>query len=199
VTPILAQFWFQNNQTAGAAFLSQRSNLKISINSFGAFLMTISVGDTAPDGAFKLITSDGPAAKTAAELFSKGNIALIGVPGAFTPTCNDNHVPGYLENADAIKERGVDAIYILSANDHHVMRAWEKSLGSEGKVHMISDWDASYAKALGLEIDISAYGLGMRAKRFSILFKDGKAAVVNVEDNPGQVSNTSAAALIGAL
>jgi glutaredoxin/glutathione-dependent peroxiredoxin len=161
--------------------------------------MTISVGQSAPAGAFKVITADGPVQKTAEEALNHGTVVLVGVPGAFTPTCNDNHVPGYLENADAIKERGVDAIYILSANDHHVMRAWEKSLGSEGKVHMISDWDASYAKALGLEIDISAYGLGMRAKRFSILFKDGKVAVINVEDNPGQVSNTSAAALIGAL
>jgi glutaredoxin/glutathione-dependent peroxiredoxin len=161
--------------------------------------MTVSVGQTAPAGKFKLITKDGPNDVSAHDILGKGTVVLVGVPGAFTPTCNDNHVPGYLDNAEAMKARGVDAIYILSANDHHVMRAWEKSLGSAGKVHMISDWDASYAKALGLEIDISAYGLGMRAKRFSILFKDGKAAVVNVEDNPGQVSNTSAAALIGAL
>jgi glutaredoxin/glutathione-dependent peroxiredoxin len=161
--------------------------------------MTVSVGQTAPGGKFKLITKDGPNDVSAHDILGKGTVVLVGVPGAFTPTCNDNHVPGYLDNAEAMKARGVDAIYILSANDHHVMRAWEKSLGSAGKVHMISDWDASYAKALGLEIDISAYGLGMRAKRFSILFKDGKAAVVNVEDNPGQVSNTSAAALIGAL
>ena len=161
--------------------------------------MTISVGHSAPEGTLKVITSDGPTEKAAADLFGHGTVVLVGVPGAFTPTCNDNHVPGYLENADAFKARGVDAIYILSANDHHVMRAWEKSLGSEGKVHMISDWDATYAKALGLEIDISAYGLGMRAKRFSILFKDGKAAIINVEDNPGQVSNTSAAALMSAM
>ena len=161
--------------------------------------MTISVGNSAPAGSFKVITSDGPKDTAAADVLGQGNVVLVGLPGAFTPTCNDNHVPGYLENADAIKQRGVDAIYILSANDHHVMRAWEKSLGSEGKVQMISDWDASYATALGLNVDISAYGLGMRAKRFSILFKDGKVAVVNVEDNPGQVSSTSAAALISAL
>ena len=161
--------------------------------------MTLSNGHSAPEGTVKLITASGPVDKTAVELFGHGTVVLVGVPGAFTPTCNDNHVPGYLENADALKQRGVDAIYILSANDHHVMRAWEKSLGSEGKVHMISDWDAAYAKALGLEIDISAYGLGMRAKRFSILFKDGKAAIINVEDNPGQVSNTSAAALMSAM
>jgi glutaredoxin/glutathione-dependent peroxiredoxin len=161
--------------------------------------MTIEIGQPAPAGTFKLISADGPKDIQASQLFGQGTVVLVGVPGAFTPTCNDNHVPGYLENADAMKARGVDAIYILSANDHHVMRAWEKSLGSEGKVHMISDWDASYATALGLNMDSSAFGMGMRAKRFSILFKDGKAAVINVEDNPGQVSNTSAAALIGAL
>jgi glutaredoxin/glutathione-dependent peroxiredoxin len=161
--------------------------------------MTLQIGDAAPAGSLKLITADGPAAKTAADLFGKGTVVLVGVPGAFTPTCNDNHVPGYLENADALKARGVDAVYILSANDHHVMRAWEKHLGSQGKVQMLGDWDASYASALGLQIDISAGGLGLRAKRFSVLFKDGKAAVINVEDNPGQVSNTSAAAMLNAI
>jgi glutaredoxin/glutathione-dependent peroxiredoxin len=161
--------------------------------------MSVSVGSPVPAGSLKLITSDGPVAKAAAELFGQGKVVLVGVPGAFTPTCNDNHVPGYLENAAAIKEHGIDAIYIMAANDHHVMRAWEKHLGSEGKVQMISDWDASYATALGLNIDISAFGLGMRAKRFSLVFKDGKVAVLNVEENPGQVSETSAAALIKAL
>ena len=161
--------------------------------------MTISVGHHAPAGTFKLITADGPTDVQAEDVFGQGTVVLVGVPGAFTPTCNDNHVPGYLENADAMKQRGVDAVYVLSANDHHVMRAWEKSLGSAGKVHMISDWDASYAKALGLDLDASAFGLGIRAKRFSILFKDGNVVAVNAEDNPGQVSNTSAAAMIDAL
>lgn len=161
--------------------------------------MTLNIGDAAPAGNLKLITADGPAAKAAADLFNTGTVILVGVPGAFTPTCNDNHVPGYLENAEALKARGADAIYILSANDHHVMRAWEKALGSQGKVHMLADWDASYAKALGLEIDLSGGGLGMRAKRFSILFKNGRAAAINVENNPGQVSNTSAAAMLDAL
>jgi glutaredoxin/glutathione-dependent peroxiredoxin len=161
--------------------------------------MTIAVGDRAPEGKFKVIMADGPAEMSAADLFASGTVVLVGVPGAFTPTCNDNHLPGYLENADVLKERGVKAVYILSANDHHVMRAWEKSLGSQGKVAMIADWNAAYAKALGLDIDLSAGGLGHRAKRFSILFRDGKAAVVNVEDNPGKVSNTSAAAMIEAV
>lgn len=161
--------------------------------------MTVSLGSAVPAGSFKIITSDGPVEKAASDVLGQGTVVLVGVPGAFTPTCNDNHVPGYLENADAIKSRGVDSIYVLSANDHHVMRAWEKHLGSEGKVQMISDWDASFAKSLGLNVDISAFGLGMRAKRFSILFKDGKVSVLNVEENAGQVSNTSAAALIDAL
>ncbi len=161
--------------------------------------MIISVGQSAPAGSFKLITANGPNDVSAHDLLGEGTVVLVGVPGAFTPTCNDNHIPGYLDNAEAMKQRGVDAIYILSANDHHVMRAWEKSLGSAGKVHMIADWDASYAKALSLDMDSSAFGLGVRAKRFSILFKDGKVVAVNAEDNPGQVSNTSAAAMIGIL
>jgi glutaredoxin/glutathione-dependent peroxiredoxin len=161
--------------------------------------MTITVGDSIPAGKIKIITSDGPAEKSAADLFGAGTVVLVGVPGAFTPTCNDNHVPGYLENADALKARGVSSIYILSGNDHHVMRAWEKHLHSQGKVTMIADWNTAYAKALGLDIDLSAGGLGPRAKRFSILIKDGKAVTVNVEDNPGQVSNTSAAAMLDAL
>jgi glutaredoxin/glutathione-dependent peroxiredoxin len=161
--------------------------------------MSLQVGQTAPQGTLKIITADGPAEKSASDLFGSGTVVLVGVPGAFTPTCNDNHVPGYLDNAEALKARGADAIYILSANDHFVMRAWEKSLGSQGKVTMIADWNAAYAKALGLDIDISVAGLGVRAKRFSILFKDGKAAAVHVEDSPGVVVNTSAAAMIDAL
>jgi glutaredoxin/glutathione-dependent peroxiredoxin len=161
--------------------------------------MTIAIGQPIPAGKFKLITADGPKDVAAEDLLGKGTIVLVGVPGAFTPTCNDNHVPGYLENAEAIKQRGVDAIYILSANDHHVMRAWEKALGSAGKVQMIANWDASYAAALGAQMDGSAFGLGIRAKRFSMLIKDGKVAAVNVEDNAGQVSNTSAAEMIQAL
>jgi glutaredoxin/glutathione-dependent peroxiredoxin len=161
--------------------------------------MTISVGASAPEGIFKLITADGPANTSAADIFGQGKVVLVGVPGAFTPTCNDSHVPGYLENAETLKSRGVKEIYILSANDHHVMKAWQKSLGSQGKVMMISDWNAAYAKALGLDIDLTGGGLGHRAKRFSILFKDGIATIVNVEDNPGAVSNTSAAAMLDAL
>jgi glutaredoxin/glutathione-dependent peroxiredoxin len=161
--------------------------------------MTIAVGGHAPQGKFKIIGADGPSEVEASSVFGSGTVVLVGVPGAFTPTCNDNHVPGYLENADALKSRGVNEIYVISANDHFVMKAWQKNLSSAGKVVMISDWDASYAKALGMEVDLGFVGLGQRARRFSILFKDGVAQAVNTEDNPGAVDKTSAATMIEAL
>ena len=161
--------------------------------------MTISIGDTMPSGKLRVITSEGPSEVDATSLFEGRTVVLVGLPGAFTPTCNDNHVPGYLDNADALKARGVGEVYILSANDFFVMGAWSKSLGAKDKVTMISDWDAGYATTLGLNIDLSGAGLGMRAKRFSILVKDGKVAAVNVEDSPGEVSSTSAAHMLETL
>ena len=161
--------------------------------------MTISVGDKMPSGKVRVITADGPNDVDATSLFDGRTVAVVGLPGAFTPTCNDNHVPGYLENVDALKAKGVEAIYVLSVNDHYVMSSWEKALHATGKLHMIADWDASYATALGLNIDLGVAGLGMRAKRFSIVVKNGVATVVEVEDSPGEVSNTSAATMLNAL
>lgn len=158
--------------------------------------MTISVGSSMPEGKLRIITADGPSDVATGDLFSKGTVVLVGLPGAFTPTCNDHHVPGYLDNAEALKAKGVDAIYVLSANDHFVMRAWEKALGSAGKVTMVADWNAAYATALGLNIDLSGGGLGMRAKRFSILIRDGVVSAVNFEASPGDLDTTSAAAML---
>ena len=161
--------------------------------------MTIAAGDTIPAGKLRIIGADGPQDVEATDILGTGTVVLIGLPGAFTPTCSNNHVPGYLENADALRGRGVEAVYVLSANDHHVMSAWEKALASKGRVTMIADWDAAYASALGLAIDLTAGGLGMRSKRFSMLIRDGKVEALNVEESPGQVSNSSAAAMLGML
>ena len=161
--------------------------------------MTISIGSKLPDGTLRVITPDGPDDQAASAIYAGKTVVLVGLPGAFTPTCNDHHVPGYLDNADSLKAKGVDAIYILSANDHFVMRAWAKSLGADGKATMIADWNAAYATALGLNIDLSGGGLGMRAKRFSLLAKDGEVVAVNVEDSPGEVSTTSAAVMLETL
>ena len=161
--------------------------------------MTIVAGDNIPAGTLRIIGAEGPQDVEATDVLGKGTVVLIGLPGAFTPTCSNNHVPGYLENADALRARGVDAVYVLSANDHHVMTAWEKALASKGRVTMVADWNAAYASALGLAIDLTAGGLGLRSKRFSMLIRDGKVVGLNVEDSPGQVSNSSAAAMLGML
>ena len=161
--------------------------------------MTIAAGDNIPAGTLRIIGAEGPQDVEATDVLGKGTVVLIGLPGAFTPTCSNNHVPGYLENADALRARGVDAVYVLSANDHHVMTAWEKALASKGRVTMVADWNAAYASALGLAIDLTAGGLGLRSKRFSMLIRDGKVVGLNVEDSPGQVSNSSAAAMLGML
>ena len=136
--------------------------------------MTIAAGDNIPAGTLRIIGAEGPQDVEATDVLGKGTVVLIGLPGAFTPTCSNNHVPGYLENADALRARGVDAVYVLSANDHHVMTAWEKALASKGRVTMVADWNAAYASALGLAIDLTAGGLGLRSKRFSMLIRDGK-------------------------
>lgn len=132
-------------------------------------------------------------------IFDGKQVLLVGVPGAFTPTCSDNHIPGYLENADAIMARGVDAIIIVTVNDHFVVSAWADRLGATDRISFIADWDIAFSKALGVDMDLSAGGLGVRAKRFSMLVDNGTVKVVNVEDNPGAVSNSGADEMLKAL
>ena len=121
--------------------------------------MTIAVGDTLPAATFKEKTADGPVEVTTDSLFKGKKVVLFAVPGAFTPTCSMNHLPGYLENRDAILERGVDDIAVVAVNDLFVMGAWAEKSGGLGKIHFLSDWDASFTKSLGLEADLSGGGL----------------------------------------
>ncbi|MCY1664389.1 peroxiredoxin [Rhizobium sp. SL86] len=161
--------------------------------------MTIAVGDTLPAATFKEKTVDGPVEVTTEALFKGKKVVLFAVPGAFTPTCTMNHLPGYLENRDAILERGVDDIAVVAVNDMFVMGAWAEKSGGMGKIHFLSDWDASFTKALGLEIDISAAGLGVRSKRYSMLVEDGVVTSLNLEENPGQATVSGAAAMLEQL
>lgn len=161
--------------------------------------MAISKGDTVPSLTIMEVTSDGPAKIASSDLFAGKKIVLFGLPGAFTPTCSMNHVPGYIENRDALMAKGVDDIIVVSVNDHHVMKAWAKSTGGEGKIRFVADWDAAFVKALGLDRDLSAGGLGVRSTRFSMLVDDGAVQFVNVEDNPGQATVSSAAAMLEAI
>jgi peroxiredoxin len=161
--------------------------------------MTIAVGQKLPEATLKTLTADGAKNVTTDEFFSGKKVVLFGVPGAFTPTCSNNHLPGYLENRDAILTRGVDKIAVIAVNDHHVMTAWSRFTGGEGKIEFLADGNGDFIKALGLDIDLSGGGLGLRSKRFSMIVDDGKVTALNIEDSPGQAVESGAAKLLEQL
>ncbi|KRB49982.1 alkyl hydroperoxide reductase [Rhizobium sp. Root708] len=161
--------------------------------------MTIAIGDTLPSATFKEKTADGPVETTTDALFKGKRVVLFAVPGAFTPTCSLNHLPGYLENRDTILGKGVDDIAVVAVNDWHVMGAWAQSSGGLGKIHFLADWNAAFTKALGLDADLSGGSLGIRSKRYSMLVEDGVVKSLNVEENPGQATVSSAATMIEQL
>jgi peroxiredoxin len=136
---------------------------------------------------------------TTADVFAGKKVVLFGVPGAFTPTCSNNHLPGYLENHDAIIARGVDQIAVIAVNDHHVMGAWARFTGGEGKILYLADGNGDFIRALGLETDLSKGGLGLRTKRFSMIVENGTVKALNIEDTPGKAVTSGAAALMEQL
>ncbi len=160
--------------------------------------MTIKVGDKIPSATLVKATDAGPAPITTAELFGGRTVALFSVPGAFTPTCSAKHLPGFVSNAETIRQHGVDEIVCLSVNDAFVMGAWGKSAHADDKVTMVADGSADFTKALGLEMDASKFGMGIRGQRFSMIVKDGVVTHLNVED-PGAFAVSSAEHLMGQL
>jgi peroxiredoxin len=158
----------------------------------------ISVGEKLPETTFKTVTPEGAKDLTTADVFAGKRVVLFGVPGAFTPTCSSNHLPGYLENHDAILAKGVDTIAVVAVNDHHVMGAWARFTGGEGKLLYLADGNGAFAKAVGLDGDMSAFGMGLRSKRFSMIADDGKVTALNVETKPG-VSESGAAKILEQL
>lgn len=159
----------------------------------------ISVGDKLPDATFKTLTADGAKDLSVADLFDGKKVVLFGVPGAFTPTCSNNHLPGYLENYDAILGKGVDTIAVVSVNDHHVMSAWARFTGGEGKLVYLADGNGDFTRAIGLEADLSAGGLGLRSKRFSMIVDDRTVSELNVEGSPGKAVESGAARILEQL
>src|ERR1700760_665587 len=147
--------------------------------------MAIKAGDRMPSGTLKTMTKDGPKDVTTDELFKGKTVVLFSVPGAFTPTCDAKHLPGFVETADQFKGKGVDTLACMAVNDVFVMNAWGKSSGVGDKVLMLADGNATYAKALGLELDASKFGMGTRGQRFVIVVKDGVAKSVDIEA-PGE-------------
>jgi peroxiredoxin len=151
-----------------------------------------------PAGSFGEMTEDGQAAVSTDELFADKKVVLFAVPGAFTPTCSAQHVPGFLRNVDKFAEKGVDTIACMSVNDVHVMDAWGRDLGVGNTIRMLADGNGDYATALGLDIDSSAFNMGKRSRRFAIIVDDGVAAYVAV-DEPGQFSVSSAESILEQL
>lgn len=147
--------------------------------------MAITVGEALPEATFMEMTADGPQPRTTAEVFSGKTVALFAVPGAFTPTCSAKHLPGFIEQAEALAGKGVDEIVCTSVNDVFVMGAWGDSAGASGKVRMLADGNGAFAQALGLGLDASGFGMGQRSQRYSMLVKDGQVEQLNVEDGPG--------------
>jgi peroxiredoxin len=153
--------------------------------------MTIKVGDKMPKGQFTRMGANGPEPLSTDELFSGKKVVLFSVPGAFTPTCSAKHLPGFIQNADAFKKKGVDTIACVAVNDVFVMRAWGESSKAGDKVMMLADGNGDYARALGLEMDASKFGMGTRGKRFSMIVDDGVVKQLNVEQ-PGEFGVSSA-------
>ncbi|MEE8445987.1 MAG: peroxiredoxin [Alphaproteobacteria bacterium] len=160
--------------------------------------MAVKEGDKVPAGSFKVMTGDGPRDVSADELFSGKTVAFFALPGAFTPTCSAKHLPGFVQNAGALKAKGVDAIACSAANDVFVMAAWGKDQRCEGKVEMLADGSADFAKAMGLELDLGARGMGMRSQRYSMIVTDGTITRLNIEE-PGAYEVSSVEHMLSQL
>ncbi|MEM7431701.1 MAG: peroxiredoxin [Pseudomonadota bacterium] len=160
--------------------------------------MTIAAGEKMPAGGFGVMTESGPGQISTDELFAGKKVVLFSVPGAFTPTCSLNHLPGFVDQADDFMGKGVDTIACMAVNDVFVMHAWgqERSVGD--KVMMLSDGNGDYTKALGLELDASGFGMGMRGQRFAIVVGDGTATKVAIEA-PGEFEVSKAEAILASL
>jgi len=158
--------------------------------------MPIKAGEKLPNATFRVMTAEGPKPRTTDEIFKGKKVALFGVPGAFTPTCSNLHLPSFLNNAAQFKAKGVDTIAVTSVNDAFVMNQWQKAAGAEGKVEFLADGSANFAKALGLSIDLGERGLGTRSQRYSMVVEDGVVKALNVEDAPGKADISGAENLL---
>lgn len=159
--------------------------------------MTIKTGDTLPSGEFSHL-QDGVESISTAELLDNKTVVIFAVPGAYTPTCSARHLPGYLENLEAFKAKGIDTVACLAVNDAFVMDAWGKSQGADDKILMLADGNGDYVRALGLELDAAKFGMGKRAQRFALVAKNGVVTHLAIEA-PGEFKVSAADAVLAAL
>jgi peroxiredoxin len=160
--------------------------------------MTIKVGDKVPSAKLKQMTAEGVKEVSTDDFFKGKKVVLFAVPGAFTPTCSAKHVPGFVQNDAALKAKGVDAVACLSVNDAFVMGAWGKDQKADGKVVMLADGNGDFTRAVGLELDATANGLGKRSKRYAMVVENGVVKTLNVEA-PGAFEVSSAEAILKTL
>jgi glutaredoxin/glutathione-dependent peroxiredoxin len=161
--------------------------------------MTIKVGERLPNATLRLVTPDGPKPVETKDYFAGKTVVLFGLPGAFTPTCHKNHLPGFIANEAKFKAKGVDKIAMTAVNDHFVLNVWAEATCAKGHVDFLADGAGDFAKAIGLDVDLSAGGLGLRSKRYSMLVVDGVVKELNVEPEPGKADLSSAEHLLGQI
>ena len=160
--------------------------------------MAIQVGDRLPSATFMTMTADGPKPHTTDDIFKGKKVVLFAVPGAFTPTCHKNHMPGFVKNAAAIKGKGIATIAVTGVNDVFVMDAWKKASGGDA-IEFLADGSATFAKALGLTADLTERGLGVRSQRYAMVVDDGVVKTLNFEDAPGKAEVSGADNLLKSL
>lgn len=146
--------------------------------------MPIKVGDKLPEATFMTMSGEGPKPQTTAEVFGGKKVALFAVPGAYTPTCHKSHMPGYVQKFDEIKKKGIDVVACTAVNDVFVLTQWAKDSGADGKIAMLADGAADFAKKIGLEMDLTARGMGVRSRRYSMVVDNGVVTSLNLEEAP---------------
>ena len=161
--------------------------------------MSIKVGDKLPEATFTVMGPDGPKPITTEELTKGKTVALFAVPGAFTPTCSNLHMPSFLNNLAAFKAKGIDTVAVTAVNDAFVMKAWAEKSGGDGKIDFLADGSADFAKGVDMVLDATAGGLGIRSKRYSMLVDDGVVKQINIEEAPGKCEVSGGQALLGQI
>jgi glutaredoxin/glutathione-dependent peroxiredoxin len=155
----------------------------------------IKIGDRIPDGKFTVMGPEGPTARTTSEVFKGRKVALFAVPGAYTPTCHKQHMPGFVDRVGELKAKGIDAVACTAVNDVFVLNNWANDTGATGKIEMLADGSGDFVRSIGLQIDLSGFGLGERSKRYAMLVDDGVVKALNIDESPPAHDKSSAETL----
>jgi peroxiredoxin len=161
--------------------------------------MSIKVGDRLPEATFVTMSENGPQRRSIAEIFQGKRVVLFAVPGAFTPTCHLKHMPGFIQLAEAFRARGIDTIACVAVNDIHVLTAWGKASGADGAILLLADGNGDFTRAIGMELDGTAAGMGQRSRRYAMLVEDRLVNAIHLESQPGMADESSAEKLLAVV